>query len=269
MFAGIQNGQAAMAFYNNKYNATLAASIQYVNYGKFTRTDENGNKQGNFSGNDIAMQVGFGKTLNKYFSYGANAKFLASYLDNLLATAVAIDLSTTYADTAKRISISLLIKNAGVQLKGYQPRYYNDESFTETVPTDIQIGITKRLKHLPFSLNVAAHHLYKWDIRYDNPADRITNTIVGADTVAAKTYFADKLFRHMVFGGEFYFGKSLSIQLGYNHLRRQELKTSTRNGLVGFSCGFHFKTNRFTIGYAHAWYYLPSATNTLALSFHL
>jgi hypothetical protein len=268
LFGGIQHGQVTYARYHKKADATFVGNIQYINYGDFTRTDETGATHGHFGAQETAFQFGFGKKLNPVFSYGMNAKLVASRFDNLVATGFAA-LSTTYCDTAKRLTVTMMVKNLGLQLKNFQPHDYTDNFSNEAMPTDVMLGVSKRLAHLPFALNITAHHLTTWDIRYNNPADMVATTTLNADTTSTKTklYIGDKIFRHINFGGEFYFGKSVTIQLGYNNLRRQELKTTSRNGLIGFSGGFQVKTKKFTIGYARAWYYLPSASNTLSLSF--
>jgi hypothetical protein len=271
LFGGIQHGQVTYARYNKKANATFAGNIQYINYGDFTRTDETGATHGHFGAQETALQLGFGKKLNPVFSYGVNAKLVASKFDDLLATGLAADLSTTYCDTAKRLTVTMMIKNFGLQLKNFQPNDYRENFPNEAMPTDVMIGVSKRLAHLPFALNITAHHLTTWNIRYNNPADEISTTTLNADTTSTKPkkYIGDKIFRHINFGGEFYLGKSVTMQIGYNNLRRQELKTSSRNGLIGFSGGFQVRTKKFTIGYGRAWYYLPSASNTLSLTFNI
>ncbi|MEY4876780.1 MAG: type secretion system protein PorQ [Bacteroidota bacterium] len=270
LFGGIQHGQVSYARFSKKNDITFAGNIQYINYGNFTRTDDAGATHGHFGAEETAIQFGFGKKLNPLFSYGANAKLIVSRFDNLLATGIATDISATYNDTAKKIALTFLIKNAGLQLKNYQYNNYTDNFGNEIFPTDALIGFSKRLAHIPFALHVTAHHLTKWNIRYFNAADNISASIINADTsnsTKTKKYIADKIFRHLNFAGEFFLGKSLSVQIGYNNLRRQELKTTSRNGLIGFSGGFQIKTKKFTVGYARAWYYLPSASNTLSLSF--
>jgi hypothetical protein len=272
LFGGVQHGQVNYVRYDAKHAITFAGGIQYINYGNFTRTDETGETHGHFGAEETALQFGFGKKLNPLFSYGVNAKLVGSRFDNLLATGVAADISATYADTAKKMALTFLIKNAGLQLKNYYPNNVYDEISNEAFPTDLLVGFSKRLAHIPFAMHVTAHHLTQWNIRYSNPKDVVTSTILNADTsqkTTAKNYTFDKIFRHLNFGGELFLGKSLSVQVGYNNLRRQELKTSSRNGFIGFSGGFHFKTKRFTFGYSRAWYYLPSASNSLSLSFQI
>ncbi|MEY2828203.1 MAG: hypothetical protein RIQ33_61 [Bacteroidota bacterium] len=272
LFAGIQHGQINYTKYDSKHDITFSGGIQYINYGNFKRADETGETHGNFGAEETALQFGFGKKLNPLFTYGVNAKLVASRLDDLLATGAAIDISATYADTAKKMAVTCLIKNAGLQLKNYYPNNVYDEISSEAFPTDLLVGFSKRLAHIPFAFHLTAHHLTQWNIRYDNPKDVVSSVVLNADTAqnsTPKKYTIDKLFRHLNFGGELFLGKSLSVQIGYNNLRRQELKTTTRNGLIGFSGGFHVKTKRFTIGYCRAWYYLPSASNSLSLSFRL
>ncbi len=269
MFAGILHGQTAYAKYYAPWQTTFVGNIQYLNYGNFKRTDETGVNEGHFGAQEMALQAGFGRSLNKLFSYGANAKFIYANYDDLYSTAVAADLSVSYKDTAKKVVMTFQIVNVGAQLKPFYPRQYFEDPALDNIPTDVRFSVSKRLPHLPLAFHITAHHLQQFDIRYNNPADNVATNLFGQDTVSTvgKKYIGDKIFRHFIIGGELYLGKHLTVQLGYNNLRRQELKTTARNGMIGFSCGFHLTTKRFEFGYSHAWYYLPSATNSLSLSF--
>jgi hypothetical protein len=50
------------------------------------------------------------------------------------------------------------------------------------------------------------------------------NTVIdqNGNQVVERVGFADKLFRHFVFGTEILLSKAFQVQLGYNHLTRQE-----------------------------------------------
>ncbi len=113
MFAGILHGQTAYAKYYAPWQTTFVGNIQYLNYGNFKRTDETGVNEGHFGAQEMALQAGFGRSLNKLFSYGANAKFIYANYDDLYSTAVAADLSVSYKDTAKKVVMTFQIVNVG------------------------------------------------------------------------------------------------------------------------------------------------------------
>lgn len=133
------------------------------------------------------------------------------------------------------------------------------------MPFDIQLGISKKLEYLPFRFAVHAHNLLKWDIRYDNPNLQQDNPFLGQDTVQ-KNYFADKLFRHLIFSGEFYFGKNVRIRLGYNHLNRQELKVENAGAFAGVSFGAGIRIKRFKIDYGRGNFHVASGINHLSIT---
>ncbi|MEK0750800.1 hypothetical protein OSH65_25630, partial [Mycobacterium ulcerans] len=80
------------------------------------------------------------------------------------ANGIAMDVGLSYKDTALGLQAGLVAKNMGVELKKYTPG--NEES----LPFDLQIGVSKRLRHLPLQLSATVHHLYQFDIRYADPA---------------------------------------------------------------------------------------------------
>ncbi len=259
-FHGINQGMLAYGAYLPKFRSTMSTSLQYVQYGKMMETDATGQQIGSFTASDYALGVGLGRNIDK-FNYGINGKILYSRYAEFYTAGVAFDLGVAYIDSSHGNSVSLVVKNFGQQTKAIVLHNY------EPLPLNIQLGYSKRLAHLPFTFNLVAHDLQKFDIRYNNPADEINSTALISDsskTNKPKTYLADKIARHLIVGGQIHI-KALQIQVGYNHQRRAEMKTTERSGLTGFSFGVGIKIKRFQIGYGQAWYYLPSASNQISL----
>jgi hypothetical protein len=65
--------------------------------------------------------------------------------------------------------------------------------------------------------------------------------------------FSDKL-RAFSIGGEFKIGPYLRARLGYNNLKRQELKLSSGVGLAGFSLGAGIVYESFTFDFGTLMY---------------
>jgi len=260
-FSDIQNGYATAA-YQLKNNITVSAGLQYISYGSFDRTDNIGNILGTFTANEYALVLG-GAYAAGNLTYGINTKWIASYFDQFNSYGLATDFGVAYNDTSSLFTASLVFKNLGTQFTQYVDT-------KEALPFDVQLGISKRLKYVPFRFGVMLHHLHQWNIRFDDPALQNNNTFIGdTTTVEEKTYFVDKLFRHVNFTGEFYFGKALNIRLGYNHLRRQELSVESRPWASGFSGGVGIRVKRFSIDYGKAFYSLPASTNHFTVGFRL
>lgn len=240
---------------------SFAASVQYLNYGSFQETDIYGNTLGDFNAYDMAVTLGWGRKLHDHFSIGANAKLIYSDLYKVVSSGVAVDLAGSYFNDKKYFSATLAVRNAGRQMNTYV------QGVSEPLPFDIQLGVSKRLLHMPLRFSVLAHHLYKWDIRYNNPADAEYDPLTGLIIEERKlSAFGDKLMRHFVIGAEIAPSKSFAFRIGYNYQRRKELTVSSRLSTVGLSWGFGFRIKKFYFSYARSAYHLAGSPNVITLS---
>jgi hypothetical protein len=263
-YAGTKVSNLVYAHHSTKLNTTFAGGLQYVSYGSFTLTDNVGNINGTRSATDYAVNLTASRTYLERWRYGATLRFVNSRLIDQKARALLIDLGVCYFDTTKKLYFGAALKNAGFALKNYEA------GVTQPMPLDLQMGVMKKFKKAPFSISVLGHHLYTWDVRYDNPADRNNNQLLFGDTVTKqKKYTADKLFRHFVFAVDINLGKRLEISAGYNHMRRSELAYADKKGAGGFSFGAGLYLSRFTIHYAQSYYHLAGAYKELGINFQL
>lgn len=261
-FDGINQGSVAYAQHFDSIATTFAAGIQYISYGKFALTDETGQENGTFSGGEYALNLGASRKY-KAISYGANLKLIGSHLESYNSFGVALDAGGYYQHPETKFSVGLTFKNIGTQLS----TYYGTR---ENLPFDIQLGISQRLKYLPFRFSIIAHHLHQWNIRYDDPALQNNNNLFNTNQgTKEKNYIVDKFFRHFVFNGELYLGKALMVQVGYNHLRRQEMGITAKRTLTGFSVGAGIRVKRFTFNYGKAFYHAAGGNNHIGLSLNL
>ncbi len=264
-FADINFGYAGFARHAEKWNTTFAGGIQYISYGELERMNIQGFGEGMFKAGEYALMVSGSRTYER-FRYGATMKVIISSMERYSSLGLAMDAGVTYKDSTGRFMAGLVVRNLGTQLTTYTP------DNREPLPLDIQIGIARQLEHLPVRFTAVFHHIQQFDIRYDDPAlsDNQNNLFSGdTTTVAEKSYTIDKIARHVIVGSEFLMGKNFRLRVGYNHQRRQELKLSTRSGLTGFSMGFGFKINRFTLDYGLSRYHLAGASHQFTLSTNL
>jgi hypothetical protein len=258
----INHGYVSSAKYIEKWDATLGGGILYHAYGQMPLTDETGTQIGNFSASEYAIQAGLAHSENK-LSYGANIKLLYSQLESYTSLGVGIDIGGVYNDTLHRFNAGIVLKNIGTQLIAYT------DNNREELPFEIQVGISKRLAHLPLRFSITAHNLQQADIRYDDPAAveqvNIFSTDTSADVIEEK-FIADKIFRHLIFGGEFSFGKNFNARISYDHMTAKELALDTKRGLTGFGLGFGIKIKRYQIDYAHEFYSIAGGNNMITIS---
>ena len=262
LFEGIGHGYVAYGQYFKNWDVTGQIGFQYINYGDFDETNEIGEVIGTFDAGEVAINIGASKELYERLSVGANLKFISSSLESYNSTGLLGDLAFMFHDTASRLNITLLAKNIGGQLSTYT------EGNQEPLPFEMQIGVSKRLRYLPFRLSVIYHNLQRWNILYDDPNQQDDGLFFNQDQSTGGNDFFDNLFRHMIFSGEFLFGKreNFRLRVGYNHLRKKELSVRNIRSLTGFSFGLGLKINRFRLDYGQSIHHLAGRVNHLGIS---
>ncbi|MEO6831418.1 MAG: type IX secretion system protein PorQ [Chitinophagaceae bacterium] len=264
-YAGVSIANLAYGYYAPKLNTAFILGIQYLNYGSFHGMDDIGNPTVDFKASDYFVSLGASKKYGERWRYGAALKLAYSNYATATATALLADVGILYTDTANLITFGATAKNIGFMTQQFEG------SGSEPLPFDLQLGISKRFAHLPLRLMATVHHLYEWDIRYNNPADFVSNSLTGGSDSSSltKKYFADKLFRHFILGAELSLGKRLTFGLSYNHLHRAELALPDKKGLAGFSFGASLNLNKFQVHYARSYYSIVGAYNEFGLAMNL
>jgi hypothetical protein len=263
-YSGISNTNVGYGYYVPKLNTAFALGVQYLNYGSFAQTDNIGNQTGTFNAADYAVSLAASKQYKERWRYGATLKMAQSRLADVSAVAILTDIGVAYEDTANFLTIGVVAKNMGFMAKKYTSSQYN-----EPLPFDLQLGISKRFKHLPLRLFATVHHLYEWNVRYNNPDDKKSSSVFGsADTTVSKS-FSDNLFRHFIFGSEITLGKRVAITVAYNHMRRKEMALDDKKGGAGYSFGASIYLNKFQIHYARSFYSIAGAYNEFGLNLSL
>jgi hypothetical protein len=266
LYAGVSASNLNYGYHAAKIATSFAFGLQYINYGSFTQTTATGIEEGSFRATDYAVSLAAARSYREHWRYGATLKLANSSLAAQTATAAMLDVGVNYYDTASLWDFGIVAKNMGVMLNKYTE--VNDP---EPIPFDLQMGVSKRLKHVPLRLFTTIHHLYRWDIRYNNPNDITSNTLISSvDTnQKAKSYFTDKLFRHFIFGAEFVLGNKVTITGSYNVLRRREMALQTIQGITGFSFGAAINLNKFVIHYGRSYYHIAGPYNEIGITMRM
>jgi len=258
-FDDIAYGNLAYAW-NRDSLMTFGLLINYISNGTFVETDANGQILGEFKGGETAFGFAAGRQFGR-FRLGAHLKGVYSSTAEFRSYGILADIGATWHNPEKLMDAGLVFKNIGYQLKPYR------EDNREDLPFDIQIGFAKRLAPVPFRISFQANNLYRWDIRYDDPRVVISTSIPGAEpNDANQSVFFDNLFRHMIFGGELYLGRNISLRAGFKFLRRQELSLVTKNGLTGFSFGGSLNIRRFQFDYGFSSYHVAGGAHHFTIT---
>ncbi len=256
-FSGINWGYVAYAMDAGRAG-TFGVSMHFVNYGDFQGTDSVGNLTNHFSAGDYDLNIGWGKVIDTNFSIGANLKTIYSSLEQYNSLGMAVDIAGTYYSKKHEFTLAAVIKNIGAQITTYRP------GNRESLPFEVELAMSKRLKHTPFRFSITARHLEQFDISYINPKDSITIDPVSGDTTFAKNTFGDKIMRHVVVGMEVLISKNINLRFGYNYERRKELKIAN-NFSAGLSFGIGVRISKFNFSYGYAIYSPVGGSNHFTL----
>ncbi len=207
---------------------TLAGELRYLNYGKLTRADAEGNRLGAFQAYDMSLSVALSRTLLPGLRYAGGVTLIHSSYDQYQSSAVGIMAGMWYEIPSQELTLGASVTNLGAQIQKF-------ETTNEPLPLDIRVGVSKRLEHMPLRISLTMHSLNRWQMP----------TV--ADT--RKPTFSQNLARHMELGTELLLSDYVQVGLGYNRLRHEDLKSSNRLDLAGTSIGLiiHTKRLRFDI----------------------
>lgn len=250
-FAGINYG---LAMYSGSVPGTgnIAAGITYLNYGSFTEADPSGNITGTFKASEYAFSFIYSRELDSMFNVGVNFKPVLSHLENYTSFGFAFDLGASWHNKNNLLSAGLVLKNIGYQVTTYagEPR--------ESLPFEVQAGVTARLAHAPLRFSLTLRHLERYDLTY-----QYLNS--SQDNEGSSSGFFENMMRHVIVGTEIIPHKNFYLCLGYNYQRRRELQIESKVAGVGFSWGFGINTSILSIEFGRATYHLAGSSNHVSL----
>lgn len=237
----MSGANTASAAFNRiiKERASVAASAQFIDYGKMKEMDENNVQTGEFSAKDISIAGYFSYMLTERIAGGITAKFVTSYIGDYNSIAMGVDLGLNYYDPDKEWSVSLVAKNLGGQMKAYDDQY-------DRMPIDVQLGASKRFAHMPFRISATLVDLNHLDYKF------INHLVAGADIIISPTIW---------------------VGIGYNFRRANEMKITETDGSsshgAGLSFGAGINIERFKLNLAYGKYHVSSSSILVNLAYSL
>lgn len=236
----------------------FAFGLHHLDYGSFIAAEESGVQTGTFGAGETVIQMSFSRQLSKRWSAGISLKPVVSKIESYNSWALAGDLGFFYRSTDGLFSFGAALKNWGRQLSAY------DSSPLESLAPDLQLGISKKLKHAPFRFLLTAQDLLSGSLSY-NVLDNSGITVSSEE----KDSFDKKLLRHLVLGLEFVPSNNFYVGAGVNPRRRQELKVESLTSTVGYSWGFGLRVYKFNFSYGSTRYHLGATSNYFSVTTNL
>jgi opacity protein-like surface antigen len=237
--AGVNTASAA---FNKviKERASVAFSGQYINYGSMKEMNADNIQNGEFSAKDISIAGYFSYLLTDRITGGVAAKFITSYIGEYNSLAMGVDLGLNYYHHESELSISLVAKNLGGQVKSY------DDNF-ERMPMDLQVGISKRLVHTPLRFSATLTDLTHWNYKF---------------------------IQHLSAGAELILSPQIWIGAGYNFRRAKEMSIENSDhekssNWAGFSLGAGLSLNNFKLNFAYGKYHVSSSSILINIAYTL
>lgn len=260
--AGINLGSFLYAGTLNEKLGTYHAGFTYLDYGYLTEANEDGVITGDFKAYDLALTFGYAYAFEKLnLKVGANVKLIHSMIASYSSLGVAFDLGAIYKDPNSSLLLSLVVRNAGTQLKSF-------DGTIEKIPFQISFGASKQLEHVPIKWYATIENLQKWDLSAPNPSNGTSN--LSTEEINPESIsFLNNASRHFVFGAELFPERKLTLRLGYNYRRSKELQIANIRTLGGFSYGFGLNLKKIQLNYALTKFHPNANSNAFGLIVNL
>lgn len=215
---------------------TVAVGAQVLRYGKMDETDTLGETIGEFSASDIGIQGSFAYLLSDDWTGAVTGKCIFGNYANYSSVALGVDLALNYYSESSGLSMSLVGKNLGGQVKAL----YDDH---EKMPFDLALGISQELAAAPLRLSLTLDDLTTWE----------------------KLNF----WQHLIVGAEVFPSNNTWVALGYNFRRNHEMKVLGSSHWAGLSLGAGLNIKRLKVGVAWGKYHVGGSSLIANISFSL
>lgn len=262
VFAGANMGALGYV-HSSKRLGVFSVALNYFNYGRFDRYDEEETPLGSFGASDYTFSIGWGLRLDSNFSVGASFKPTLSQYAEYTAFSVAFDVAASWMNDARTLAATLMLRNVGAQIVTFDEK-------TESLPLELSAEVSYKLRNAPFRLYLAATELQRWNLRYEDPlspsttVDPFTGEVTTTSPVEA---VASNIIRHLQAGVELSFSRSFYARVGYSPRRSSEMRGFDALSFSGLSFGVGFRMRRFEFSYARHNYHLSQSPNYFTLTY--
>ncbi|GAA4846445.1 hypothetical protein GCM10023331_34050 [Algivirga pacifica] len=234
-----------------------SAGFQYWGYGDIMGTSSQGNTTVGYKPSSYAITLSSAHSI-RMFALGANLTFAQDNFFEYSASALVLDFGGVYYHPEYDWTVGLTVENAGFILSGYTP------GDGVSLPFDARLGTTFKPEGFPLRVSLTYQGLQQFDQVQEIESGQIDAL---GNPIQEESSFADKLSRHLVFGGEFVVGKIFNVWVSYNIQHRREMVLQNFGGVSGFAFGTKLKVKSFNLAYARGWNHSVGGTNSFSIIF--
>ncbi|WP_227625475.1 type IX secretion system protein PorQ [Geofilum rubicundum] len=238
---------------------TFALGFHHIGHGDFIAAEESGLITGSFTAGESMVQLSYSRPLSPRLTAGLSIKPVFSRIEAYHSWGIATDLGLFYKSMDQLFQAGITLRNYGRQLTAY------DNAPLETLPADLQVGLSQKLEHAPFRFSLTAQDLFSGSLQYTLPESEqgASNTFLEEDNTF------EKVARHLAIGVEFVPSGNFYVAGGINPRRRAELKMANKPSTVGFTWGFGIKIYKFNFSYGSGRYHLGGTSNHFSITTNL
>ena len=232
----VSAGTALYARSLPRFGIDAAASIRYLSYGDFDRTDAGGTTDGTFGASEAAVTLTASRLVAPNVRIGASGHALFATLDDASAQALTADVGATAEVPSQRLVVGVSLNGVGAVLSSLG-------TAGDRLPLDLRVSVAKRLRYIPLTVTVTGYELQS----FSQPA-RVAGV---PDSLAERDSAVELALDRVLVGGELQLGRALTTRLGYSPRRGRALRGDGRLDLAGLSAGFGLALRRFAVDYAY------------------
>ena len=224
----------------------LGLKAQYLDYGRMKDTDTDGNILGYFSAKDMVLMGTYSFDFSDLLTGGVSGKIIYSNYEQVYSLALGVDLGLNYYNPDRLLSLSLVARNLGGQVKTY-------DGTRESLPFNLLAGISKDFAYAPIRLSLTLTDLHKWQAKDFHNSD--------------DNSWSDILLKHFILGADIFPTHNTYLSVGYNFLLHSELKNYAKRSLEGLSIGAGLQMSRIMVGVSYGKYHV--AASSMMMNFAL
>lgn len=222
----------------------LGLRAQYLDFGTMRNADADGNILGDFSAKDMALMGTYSFDFSDRWTGGVSGKIIYSNYEQVYSLALGVDLGLNYYNPDKMLSLSLVARNLGGQVKTFDGTH-------EALPFNLLVGVSKDFAHAPVRLSLTLTDLHKWQAEdFYNSSDDAWSAL---------------LLKHFIVGADIFPTQHTYLSVGYNFLLHSELKNHAKRSLEGFSIGAGLQVRSIKVGVSYGKYHV--AASSLMMNF--
>jgi hypothetical protein len=201
-------------------------ALHFFDYGQFEGKDESNQDTGDFGASGLSFSATYAREVVEHLSIGASGKFIRFQIEELSSSAFAGDVGLIYSFPAQAVNVGLGVFNVGTTSAFIDTK--------EDLPTNLQLGASKQLAHLPLLVS------------------------------GALVKFIDESIDFRL-GGEFQLSEQLFLRFGYNSVGQDQKVNTSKDRLAGVSLGLGFAVSTFNFDYSFSSFGEVGSLNRITL----